>query len=609
MLITYTHTHTHTHTHIHTAHTAHTTPTTHTAHTAISPDSNSTGSTSSSGPTDEAGSGGLNYAILAMCIVLVLVILLMVVIIITFMLRGRSKSKLLQLKTTSRQDSLEYSEVAVYRKVAEPAPPHLPKRFPELNSEIDAYATVNLEGPGERDGGIELRDPSFSLVETPTKIDLSTVHHLDQLQFMEKNPLYADIGGSSEKARSKEVAGSIPSLDMLTDSPHSSQLNIYANPAEMAPPIPRRPPTPELMGEPIYSEANIHPNIFQHQPQPQLNYHPNHTPSPSPPPENELDIFPNTSIYSDPKPLLRAEGPKEVSPKNIRELRNLGMGQFGQVILAEIVGLSRRDLRLGETSTCGNDNGIKVAVKRLKASAEPQVKEAFEKEIKFMSRLDDENVVRLLAICPKENPFIVMEYMENGDLNQFLRKHEYLPDSTPDSGSTGDGGLTSRQLTHICVQVANGMRYLSSLKFVHRDLATRNCLVGKNLKIKIADFGMSCSLYSSYYYRISGRPLLPIRWMANECFYGKFSEKTDVWAFGVTMWEIFTFAKNYPYQDMSDQEVIDDAIKGPDRMLLGRPDSCPLEVYKLMKRCWRNDPDKRVGFKDVHSMLVLFYED
>lgn len=536
-----------------------------------------------------------------------IVILLIIIVIVTILiLHNKTHSKHMQFPDTGRKQSLDYTGEPFYQEVAKPAPPPLPDHFPELNPQIEAYAVVsNLV---EANGGMELsafhQNHHFVATMHPTAVVETSPVRSDQLPFLEKNPLYASSDNLDEEKQRQQQrrGGSVPSLDVLTDSPRGSQLNIYAEPSRLVPPIPARPSTPELIGESIYNEANLHPTVFQ-----------TRRPVPSPPREEvekqqeevekEEAILPCVSVYADPHPLLRSEGPKEVTPDNITEVRNLGVGQFGQVVLANTVGLSLKDLRLSEKDR-RTDKPVQVAMKRLKASAEPHIKEAFEKEIKFMSRLHNANVVRLLAICPTGNPFIIMEYMVNGDLNQFLHKHKLVDvEATP-----AERELTPKQLTHICLQIAAGMKYLATFKFIHRDLATRNCLVGSNLEIKIADFGMSRSLYSSYYYRISGRAMLPIRWMANECFYGKFSEKTDVWAFGVTMWEVFTFSKEQPYLDMTDQEVIDDAIKGPDRLLLPKPGCCPPEVYQVMKQCWIDDPDERARFKDAHSLLEAVYE-
>ena len=313
------------------------------------------------------------------------------------------------------------------------------------------------------------------------------------------------------------------------------------------------------------------------------------------------DLCPYAPIYTVPinPPESKEVHFLKVFGSNIREIRELGMGQFGKVVLAETVGLSAKDLRLSESDDDKSKSTL-VAVKKLKSDAPSTTKEAFEKEVNFMSQLTDRNVIRILGVCHEDTSFIMMEYMEKGDLNQYLQKFKTL--SATDSEPQGQ--ITARTLVHIVTQIASAMKYLASHNYVHRDLATRNCLVGPNYLVKISDFGMSRSLYDSHYYCIHGRFSLPVRWMSFESFYGKFSQKSDVWAFGVTMWEIFTLAKEQPYSDMSDQQVIDDALRGKNRMTLAKPDMCPLEVYKIMLECWAHNSEQRATFEELFQLLT-----
>lgn len=315
------------------------------------------------------------------------------------------------------------------------------------------------------------------------------------------------------------------------------------------------------------------------------------------------DALPYSAIYDDPHPLSQKDAPLEIVPANIIEIKKLGTGQFGQVILARTKTLSLVDMKLSE-SNGDRSHSILVAVKKLKDNAETGLFEAFEKEVKFMSRLNHDNVVKLLGVCRTGENFIMMEYMENGDLNQFLQKHTLVPDTVD---GLGEWEITPIILLYIGVQIASGLHYLSSRRFVHRDLATRNCLVGRDFIVKISDFGMSRKLYESAYYRVQGTLVLPIRWMACETFYGKFSVKSDAWAFGVALWELYTLAKCDPYDDMTDEEVIQDAIRGPNRKLLPCPEACPLEVYDVMLRCWVNEPAMRADFGEIYSRLYMCY--
>ncbi|XP_065917188.1 class II receptor tyrosine kinase-like isoform X2 [Dysidea avara] len=307
-------------------------------------------------------------------------------------------------------------------------------------------------------------------------------------------------------------------------------------------------------------------------------------------------------IYNDARPLKKDEAPNLFEWKNVCVKAKVGEGQFGDVFLAETVGINVAELGCTETKA----TRILVAIKTLKGDYSASLKQQFEKEIKFMTRLDNSNVIRLLGICSKGTPFIMMEYMKNGDLHMFLRKHYYptMGQDSPEAEIQVDIPI----LLYIAIQIANGMKYLASYGFIHRDLAARNCLVGEEYTVKIADFGMTQNLYNSSYYVMQGVALVPIRWMAPESFFGRFSTKTDVWSYGVTLWEIFTLCRQQPYEEMNNEALMFDVQKEANRTLLKRPPIAPDEVYNTMKRCWIHDPVERIDFESVYDMLLDHYK-
>lgn len=315
---------------------------------------------------------------------------------------------------------------------------------------------------------------------------------------------------------------------------------------------------------------------------------------------DEVDtLLPYTSMYNNPAPLTKTEAPTTITWDNITPCKDLGNGQFGEVLLALTVNLSLKDLKL---SACDDDksNQTLVAIKILKDNDE-EIQKAFEKEIKFMARLDHPNVIKVLGICTTSVPFLMMEYMENSDLNSFLKKHRYAEQCF----YSDEVDLPT--LIYIALQIVCGMKYLASCHFVHRDLAARNCLVGRNFVVKVADFGMSQNLYNSHYFVLKGAAILPIRWMATESFYGKFSVKTDVWSYGVTLWEIFTLCQTTPYDELNDQQLIKDTLLGPKRMLLPKPDICPDELYEVMLSCFVHEAKQRATFNELYEKLHEIY--
>uniref|UniRef100_A0A3Q3WYW7 receptor protein-tyrosine kinase n=1 Tax=Mola mola TaxID=94237 RepID=A0A3Q3WYW7_MOLML len=285
----------------------------------------------------------------------------------------------------------------------------------------------------------------------------------------------------------------------------------------------------------------------------------------------------------------------------------LGEGQFGEVHLCEIE--NPQDLpNLEFPFNVRKGRSLLVAVKILRPDASKNARNDFLKEVKILSRLKDPNIIRLLGVCVSSDPlFMVTEYMECGDLNQYL-SHRVLLDKTGPSHNAPT--ISYPALISMASQIASGMKFLSSLNFVHRDLATRNCLDnGGERHIKIADFGMSRNLYAGDYYRIQGRAVLPIRWMAWECILmGKFTTASDVWAFGVTLWEMLSVCQEQPYCNLTDEQVIDNAgefFRDQGRQVyLSRPAVCPQGLYELMLSCWNRDCKLRPSFASIHSFLT-----
>ena len=215
-----------------------------------------------------------------------------------------------------------------------------------------------------------------------------------------------------------------------------------------------------------------------------------------------------------------------------------------------------------------------------------------------MLGFDHPNIVRLLGVCIAFGPpCMIFEFMSKGDLNQLLQSAS--PDMQAEEQKCK---LSVSDLIAMVVQIASGMEYLAHNRYVHRDLATRNCLVDEDNTVKLADFGLARDVYSSDYYRIGGKAALPIRWMPPESIvYGRFSQTSDIWSFGIVLWEIFTFGKQ-PFYGMTNEAVIEFIVNK--KGIPSPPSSCPFAVGNLMLQCWHNNPKKRPSFKEVHSVLL-----
>ncbi|KAM5264024.1 epithelial discoidin domain-containing receptor 1 isoform 3-T3 [Ctenodactylus gundi] len=354
-----------------------------------------------------------------------------------------------------------------------------------------------------------------------------------------------------------------------------------------------------------------------------------------PPPQNSVPHYAEADIvtlqgvtggntYAVPAlpPGAVGDGPPRVDfPRSrLRFKEKLGEGQFGEVHLCEVE--DPQDLvSLDFPISVRKGQPLLVAVKILRTDATKNARLSpcfsrndFLKEVKIMSRLKDPNIIRLLGVCVQDDPLcMITDYMENGDLNQFLGAHQLedkAAEGGPVDGEAAPGPTISYpMLLHVAAQIASGMRYLATLNFVHRDLATRNCLVGENFTIKIADFGMSRNLYAGDYYRVQGRAVLPIRWMAWECILmGKFTTASDVWAFGVTLWEVLMLCRAQPFGQLTDEQVIENAgefFRDQGRQVyLSRPPACPQGLYELMLQCWSREPEQRPPFSQLHRFLA-----
>ncbi|KAJ2939591.1 hypothetical protein O0L34_g14305 [Tuta absoluta] len=294
---------------------------------------------------------------------------------------------------------------------------------------------------------------------------------------------------------------------------------------------------------------------------------------------------PITPVARPPLPTPTKSDPKWEFPRNKLRLQTLlGQGNFGQVWKAEADDLNGHD---GLTRL--------VAVKSIKETASQKEKQELLHEIYIMQKIGTHpNVVTLLACCTEQEPYLlIMEYVMCGKLLTYLRERRARPDRF-----SGSGALTSRDLTVFAYCVARGMDYIASKGIVHRDLAARNVLVDHNKLCKIADFGMSrCAGNGAR----TSRGALPVRWMAPEALlYNVYNHQTDVWAYGILLWEIVTLGST-PYAAMSGREVLTAVTEG---YRLERPPHCKPQLYRAMHSCWHADPSQRPTFAALKSQLA-----
>ncbi|KAG5850461.1 hypothetical protein ANANG_G00082690 [Anguilla anguilla] len=288
-------------------------------------------------------------------------------------------------------------------------------------------------------------------------------------------------------------------------------------------------------------------------------------------PGSRTYIHPHT--YEDPNQAIR-DFAKEIDVSSIRIERVIGAGEFGEVCSGRLKLPSKRE--------------IYVAIKSLKAGYSEQQRRDFLSEASIMGQFDHPNIIRLEGVVTRCKPvMIITEYMENGSLDTFLKKH--------------DGQFTVIQLVGMLRGIAAGMSYLSEMNYVHRDLAARNILVNSNLVCKVSDFGLSRVLEDdpeAAYTTRGGK--IPIRWTAPEAIaYRKFTSASDVWSYGIVMWEVISYGER-PYWEMSNQDVIKAIDEG---YRLPAPMDCPVVLHQLMLDCWEKGRSDRPKFAQIVASL------
>ncbi|XP_053934193.1 tyrosine-protein kinase Fes/Fps isoform X3 [Cuculus canorus] len=260
--------------------------------------------------------------------------------------------------------------------------------------------------------------------------------------------------------------------------------------------------------------------------------------------------------------------------------------------------LNHEDVLLGERIGRGNFGEVfsgrlradntPVAVKSCRETLPPELKAKFLQEARILKQYNHPNIVRLIGVCTQKQPiYIVMELVQGGDFLSFLR-------------SEGPH-LRVKELIKMTENAAAGMEYLESKHCIHRDLAARNCLVTEKNVLKISDFGMSREEEDGIYASTGGMKQIPVKWTAPEALnYGRYSSESDVWSFGILLWEAFSLGA-VPYTNLSNQQTREAVEQG---VRLDPPEQCPDEVYRLMQRCWEYDPRKRPSFSTIHQDLI-----
>ncbi|XP_015751955.1 PREDICTED: fibroblast growth factor receptor 2-like isoform X3 [Acropora digitifera] len=281
----------------------------------------------------------------------------------------------------------------------------------------------------------------------------------------------------------------------------------------------------------------------------------------------------------------------EVAREDVIVEKIIGKGAFGQVAKGTAKNLSFR-------SGTGN-----VAIKMIKANARESDKRDLKSELELMKTLKPHpHVIKLLGCVTESEPLLVLiEYVPYGDLLGYLRKSRGLNDTYyKDPDIKPKSNLTSQQLMKFAWQIADGMSYLSLRKVIHRDLAARNVLVGEGETCKITDFGMARDVQEENTYERKTKGRLPVKWTAYEALlFGQYTTKSDVWSYGVVLYEIFTIGGS-PYPRMDGNKVVSFLQEGH---RMQKPEHVDNKLYQIMMNCWQSEPEIRPSFADLTQQL------
>uniref|UniRef100_A0AAR2LXN2 Fibroblast growth factor receptor n=1 Tax=Pygocentrus nattereri TaxID=42514 RepID=A0AAR2LXN2_PYGNA len=283
----------------------------------------------------------------------------------------------------------------------------------------------------------------------------------------------------------------------------------------------------------------------------------------------------------------------EFPRENLTLGKPLGEGCFGQVVRAEAYGINKDN----------PDQATTVAVKMLKDDATDKDLADLISEMELMKGMDKhKNIINLLGVCTQDGPlYVLVEYASKGSLREYLRaRRPPGMDYTFDVTKVPEEQLTFKDLISCAYQVARGMEYLASKRCIHRDLAARNVLVTEDNVMKIADFGLARGVHQIDYYKKTTNGRLPVKWMAPEALFDRvYTHQSDVWSFGVLMWEIFTLGGS-PYPGIPVEELFK-LLKEGHRM--DKPSNCTHELYMKMRECWHAVPTQRPTFKQLVEEL------